>query len=317
MKGAVLCPICSMECTEAQKVNEKDVVEYDCPRCGDYSITVVAKMDLENSGMNRQDRAKVGAYLRERTLRGDPRIRIRSQQAPESRTDTPVITIDEIIVDRFPRTVSERLDRALKNLHRLSGYPGCMISLDLEVDGPVLFAEHKDSFSFIQDTLQEAGWVKFDPTVGEIILTARGLERIAELERNIAGKESRQAFVAMWFDSSLDKAWSDGFKKSCHDTGYEALRVDLKEHNEKICDAIIAEIRKSRFVVADFTGHRGGVYFEAGYALGLGIPVIWTCRKDELEKTHFDTRQYNHIDWDNEEDLFVRLKNRIEATIPS
>ncbi len=121
----------------------------------------------------------------------------------------------------------------------------------------------------------------------------------------------------MWFDSSLDKAWETGFEKSCRVSGYDAQRMDLVEHNQKICDAIIAEIRRSRFVVADFTRHRGGVYFEAGYALGLGIPVIWTCRKDDLENTHFDTRQYNHIAWENEEDLFVRLKNRIEATIPS
>ena len=95
------------------------------------------------------------------------------------------------------------------------------------------------------------------------------------------------------------------------------MRMDLKEHNQKICDAIIAEIRRSRFLVADFTGHRGGVYFEAGYALGLGIPVIWTCREDELADTHFDTRQYNHVVWKNEKDLFEKLKRRIEATIPA
>jgi len=122
----------------------------------------------------------------------------------------------------------------------------------------------------------------------------------------------------MWFDSSLDEAWEDGFEKSCDAAGgYKALRMNLKEHNQKICDAIIAEIRKSRFLVADFTGHRGGVYFEAGYALGLGIPIIWTCREDELEKTHFDTRQYNHVVWKDEKDLFVKLKRRIEATIPA
>ena len=232
-----------------------------------------------------------------------------------------MVTIDEIIKRLFPATVSERLDRALKNLHRLSEHLGDGISLDLEVDGPVLFAEHKDSFNFIADALQEAGWVKLNPEFGVsggIVLTARGLERIAELERNIVGKDSIQAFVAMWFDSSLDKAWEDGFEKSCDAAGgYKALRMDLKEHNQKICDAIIAEIRKSRFMVADFTGHRGGVYFEAGYALGLGIPVIWTCREDVLEQSHFDTRQYNHVVWKDEKDLFVKLKRRIEATIPA
>ena len=92
--------------------------------------------------------------------------------------------------------------------------------------------------------------------------------------------------------------------------------MDLKEHNEKICDAIIAEIRKSKFVVTDFTGHRGGVYFEAGYALGLGLPVIWTCSKDDLDGSNFDTRQYNHIVWESDEELFEKLRRRIEATIP-
>jgi hypothetical protein len=48
-------------------------------------------------------------------------------------------------------------------------------------------------------------------------------------------------------------------------------------------------------MVADFTGHRGGVYFEAGDGLGLGIPAIWTCRYDELKKSHFDMRQFNYI----------------------
>jgi hypothetical protein len=53
-----------------------------------------------------------------------------------------------------------------------------------------------------------------------------------------------------------------------NETGYNAMRTDLQEHNEKICDSIIAEIRKSRFLGADFIGHRGGVYFEFGFAKG-------------------------------------------------
>ncbi|HSE58642.1 MAG TPA: hypothetical protein VLA99_08055 [Nitrospiraceae bacterium] len=261
----------------------------------------------------------MAAYLRERKLRGDPRIRIFSELPANKKFDTPVTTAEEIIRQGFPLSISERLDRVLKNLHRLSEHLGAEVCLDLEMDGPVLFAENEDAFNFTIETLKEAGWVKAGPIWEErgLVLTASGLNRIAELERTIAGKESKQAFVAMWFDNSLDKAWEDGFASACDAVGYKALRMDLKEHNQKICDAIIAEIRKSRFLVADFTGHRGGVYFEAGYALGLGIPVIWTCREDELGSTHFDTRQYNHIVWKDEKDLFEKLKRRIEATIPA
>jgi hypothetical protein len=53
-------------------------------------------------------------------------------------------------------------------------------------------------------------------------------------------------------------------------------------HLNKVDDVIVAEIRRSRFLVADFTCEpgkvRGGVYFEAGFARGLNIPIIWTCR---------------------------------------
>ena len=69
------------------------------------------------------------------------------------------------------------------------------------------------------------------------------------------------------------------------------------------------------FLVADFThgegGARGGVYFEAGFAYGLGIPVIYTCRADMVDKLHFDTRQYAHILWERSEDLRDALRNRI------
>ncbi len=88
----------------------------------------------------------------------------------------------------------------------------------------------------------------------------------------------------MWFDKGMDSAWEDGFKKALVDTGYKnPLRIDLSEHNEKICDRILAEIRKSSLVVADFTGQRSGVFFEAGFALGLGIPVIWCCKDTDVE----------------------------------
>ena len=63
------------------------------------------------------------------------------------------------------------------------------------------------------------------------------------------------------------------------------------------------------------TRARGGVYYEAGFAHGLNIPVIFSCRKDLIKKIHFDTRQYNHIEWTEPEELREKLKNRIAAQI--
>ena len=77
----------------------------------------------------------------------------------------------------------------------------------------------------------------------------------------------------------------------------------------------MAEIKNSRFLVADVTGQRQGVYFEAGYAIGLGLPVIWSVHENDLENVHFDTRQYNHIVWNTADDLQGQLFNRVSAVI--
>jgi hypothetical protein len=124
---------------------------------------------------------------------------------------------------------------------------------------------------------------------------------------------SSQAFVAMWFGPEMTDAYDNGFKPAISGSGYDPLRIDRKEHDRKIDDEIIAEIRRSAFVVADFTEHRGGVYYEAGFAHGLGRRVIFTCKTDHLSKLHFDVRQYVTICWNTPADVVAPLQNRILA----
>jgi hypothetical protein len=145
-----------------------------------------------------------------------------------------------------------------------------------------------------------------------------GWHRMEELN-SVAAVDSSQAFVAMWFNPATEAAFSEGIAPAILQAGYNPLRIDKKQHLNKVDDEIIAEIRRSRFVVSDFTCEaqkpRGGVYFEAGFAVGLGIPVIWTCQASSLEDLHFDTRQYNHIVWQEPQDLLTQLLARIGAVI--
>ncbi len=156
-------------------------------------------------------------------------------------------------------------------------------------------------------------------------LTMSGYAHLAELEN--PSTDSTQAFVAMWFDSSLKDAYDKGIKPAIEDSGYAPMRIDEKEHSNKIDDEIIAEIRRSKFLVADLTegdvikeedgtikgGTRGSVYYEAGFAHGLAKPVIYTCREDSLKKIHFDIRQYACIVWDTPDNLKSSLAKRISA----
>jgi hypothetical protein len=149
-------------------------------------------------------------------------------------------------------------------------------------------------------------------------LKPKGWQRIDELQ--IKEVQSAQGFVAMWFHPTTEEPYENGLYKAIYDSGYVAKRVDQGHHHlNRVDDEVIAEIRRSRFIVVDCTCERekvrGSVYFEAGFAFGLNIPIIWTCKDTSLEDLQFDTRQYPHIPWKDSADLYTKLKARIGALI--
>jgi nucleoside 2-deoxyribosyltransferase len=131
---------------------------------------------------------------------------------------------------------------------------------------------------------------------------------------------SSKGFIAMAFAPEL-LPLKDAIRKGIRGAGYEPARVDEEEYVGGVMDRIIALIRESRFVVADFTRNRGGVYYEAGFAFGLGIKVVQVCSqaqldsKDPSEQLHFDVNHLNCLTWtDGKLDEFSdRLRDRILA----
>jgi pyruvate/2-oxoglutarate/acetoin dehydrogenase E1 component len=78
----------------------------------------------------------------------------------------------------------------------------------------------------------------------------------------------------MWFDPSIDDAWTNGFHPGIAAAGYRPVRIDVEKYVSGIADQILTEIRRARFVVADYTGQRQGAYFEASFAEGPGADSI-------------------------------------------
>ena len=284
------CPLSGHK-SEAKSLHNALGRRISCPACGTYDIS---------------DGANVKG--REYILSG-----IARRRSDEGR----LITISTENVDDLlssvvpPRDPQEVVDLILEHIAaKVRTFPED-VTFDPEKDYPLAFARDDREMNYCITLGVDSGYLK--KNAYELRLTAKGWQRFNAL-RDVQ-TDSAQAFVAMSFDAALDPIWKQGFRPALKQTGLDPLRIDQKEFNEKIDDQIIAEIRRSGLVVADFTGHRGGVYFEAGFAMGLGIPVIWTCKKDDIENAHFDTRQYNHIVWQDAEDLKTKLVNRIEATI--
>ena len=147
----------------------------------------------------------------------------------------------------------------------------------------------------------------------EMPISAAGWTFLEECAR--AGSHSRQCFVAMSFSDAMRSVWTEAIAPAVRRAGWQPYRVDAEPHNERIDAKIVSEIRNSRFLVADVTEQKNGVYFEAGYAQGMGLAVIWTVREDDLSKVHFDTRQFHHIVWRDAQHLERELFNSITGII--
>ena len=181
---------------------------------------------------------------------------------------------------------------------------------DLELQGRSYSRDNRDAMLLI-NILEAEGNLRYGGA--GCSLSIKGILRAEALGRGTSN--SAQGFVAMSFDTSLNDAWLNGFEPGIRGAGFRPLRIDNKEYIGGITDEMIAEIRRSRFVVADYTGQRSGVYFEAGFALGLGLTVIPTCREDEIGKLHFDIKHLNTLPWKTATELAQTLSKRIRAVV--
>lgn len=131
--------------------------------------------------------------------------------------------------------------------------------------------------------------------------------------------ERNKIFVAMWFDKKMEEYYLEGYKLVAQDNNYSCNRIDEKQYDGSIIEQIKTEISNSAILIADLTGNRGGVYYEAGIAKGLSmcghpIRLILTCRSDYFyseNRPHFDVSGDNIIVYSDVNDLKSKLDTRI------
>jgi nucleoside 2-deoxyribosyltransferase len=161
------------------------------------------------------------------------------------------------------------------------------------------------------------GW-----SVAGVNLTMAGWARYRDLIRSGAG--STHAFMAMKFgEPEMEALFSNSLQPAVKETGFDLRTTRDQEAAGSIDNRMRVEIRTSRFLVCDLTHANCGAYWEAGFAEGLGRPVIYICRSDVLQdghtsRPHFDVRQQLIIAW-NPSDLqpaMEQLKATIRATMP-
>ena len=295
-------------------VGLRDGASIDSPRAGGpYFVSGIAAALLQRT--TEREKARLTSWLGEQRRLGE---------------DTPEVTTKTLEdVERRPSlSVHERADRLLKSISlELDDIADMFIHHEYDGENNPLHCRmawsesvRPEEMTYLMTYLENSAWIGDGyPNTNYRQITVGGYSRLSELDRTPA--DSLSAFVAMWFDESMGQVWDDAIKPGIEQAGYEAVRIGREEHVNKIDDEIIAELRRARFVVADFTqgadGARGGVYYEAGLAHGRGATIVFSRRKDCVDKVHFDTRQYNHIVWEAEklDEFRDRLAKRIGAVI--
>lgn len=319
------CPVCKKPSQEQIAANGSSY-EYHCPQCGVFRITKPAILRLTNSNgvLSSRQMANLSGWLRENPqeiINGDDLDRLLHIPTP---------------------SVAERAEKLLVYLARENPDPGMEMVFPWNKSSnnkSNLLAEYIDkirSDARIDHALFSVSWSESAKELLYLIeeyltntkhfllkdnqrhkITPEGWAFLDDLRKT--NKGSKMAFVAMNFDAAFTQLYDEGIAPAIGDAGYEPKRVDRHEHVNRIDDEIVALINRSKFIVADFTGQKGGVYFEAGYALGMRLKVIWSCREDERNSKHlhFDTAHFNMLGWtaDNLQDYRTRLKTRIEAVI--
>lgn len=293
------CPLCGWE---ARVAHLGDADRVNCALCGEFKIT----RSLLRTALADREAEETKSLL--------PYLSAHTCQATERGEIVTLNTANwkDLALAHKETPVSRKLTKLLELIGSRSNPPGTQVSFNKAADAPLVDAANATEFSYLLEQLDELGYVRAARDFTYVI-KARGWE---QLQSNVTRGTPGKCFVAMSFDDSLKEAYQSGIYLAVNDCGMEPVRIDLIHHNEKICDRIIAEIRTCQFLVVDVTLQRAGVYFEAGFAMGLGRDVIWMCRDDDLKNVHFDTRQYNHIVWQSPEDLRAKLADRIRATIP-
>jgi hypothetical protein len=295
MTRKVQCPICRTDGLAGQWDRPKSMPPgewFECKRCGKFLMTSELSEELWRSQPPWWFR--LSAWVRERQERGEP---------------YPTI-------EGTPEEIEAWL---LQLIERRSESIGSAVALNHEEIAPLIWARHREEVKALLRHLRDLDRIEFDaaPTGGAVRLRPEGLFRLEELAKSDVLND--QVFVAMWFPAKttpeyakMQAAYNDGIAKAIEAAGFKPWRVDLESRGERIDAQVMVDIRRSRAMVADATGHRPSVTYEAGLAEGLGKPVIWTVHEDWFKGLPFDTRQFPHLEWKTPEQLAKDLRPVIE-----
>jgi hypothetical protein len=315
-KELQLCPVCyEVNVTDIKDTQSGVLLLYKCKRCGEYYIDrILVGLD---EGAWYEVKHLASAWIKRENKSGVTPI-FGNFAKGLGDVSSPEWWSKQFEYLGLPKTTNEKMNALLVAFgENVQGYNG-RVAPDYRYVSEigVKSLEEIDGLTVL---LSQAGYLRPYGNSGIYSISVNGWLHIDELRKTI--NSSNSAFVAMWFADDTKK-YRDSTIAAINYCGYKPIIIDQQEYNDFIMNQVISSIKQSKFLVADFTsrpeiekdgkinnGVRGGVYWEAGLAYGLGIPVLHTCEdnEDSKKRIHFDVNQYNTIYW-KESELGIQIR---------
>ena len=294
---------------------------YNCPYCGFYQISYALFSVFKHEYCNQKH--LIAGFLGE--------INRANHVKPYALT---IDTANNILSDvRIPKTVMEKLEKFLYYCYLEYDFIGQEFGIDpawlKKSFGPdrklIIGDSGRENISYIISSelsgviiaMEQLHWVRVTEKVADnalcFSLTTQGLLKAEQIVRG--NQSSNKVFVAIEYHNDYRKTMDLAITPACDACGFQAFLASDTEHNHNINDEMIVDIKRSKFIISDFTNNNEGAYYEAGYAEGLGLPVIKCCHKDSIDKLHFDVNHDKFIVYSDLSDYKNQLKTRIRATI--
>ena len=307
------CPVCGYSFAVAElDASGRDANSVDCAHCGKFGLTGTLVACLPTLLIQAEAAPKLSHVIRKAHETGQQLV-------------LDSYTAEAILQNPLPRP-REQADLLIQWLATNSPGPGEPLELNYDLHGAIVGAKSHAGFSMLIEHLIATGLIVgphqtylSGESVAHVALTFAGWDYYETLR--LGGATYRKAFMAMKFgDPILNSMLDQVFRPAVKRAGFDLLKLDDKPKAGLIDDRMRVEIRASDFVIADLTHNNLGAYWEAGYAEGLGKPVIYTCERSKFDatKTHFDTNHHLTIVWDTNArgDAGMQLTETIRATLP-
>lgn len=310
-------------------------MEDKCPVCGLVSASVIAagggvdaeKVSCTNCGtffLTGSLYRTIGNYLKQLPVVGRILLahHVRRMQRDDKKPSLGTDDVKRILATQSLPTLPEQIDNLILWAAARSPLSGTPFRIEPHTHCALVGCNEDGLFQVISEATHLEYLGETGQVLAPYVLRLKGWMRYEELQRGVV--HSRKAFMAMPYGKpELNRVVEEHFVPAVAQTGFELYRLIDEPRAGLIDDHLRVEIRTSRFLVADLTHGNNGAYWEAGYAEGLGKPVIYTCRRtefeDEKKRPHFDAYHRQTVVWEEHDilDACQRLKDTIRATLPS